>query len=81
MIGQCSRECWITIWRLLQNIKTKYEWALYTKVVCITFHVLIWKIITMYSKPLVVVVVKPCSRWVAFDPQKNKIKKKKDHKL
>lgn len=50
---------------------------LYTQRLCITFCVLIWKVIIMYSKPSLVVVVKPCSQWVAYGPPKKKQNKTK----
>jgi hypothetical protein len=58
MIEQCLGECWIIIWSLLKNVKTEYEWALYTHTICIIFHVLILKVDVIYSKPYFFIILK-----------------------
>jgi hypothetical protein len=58
MIKQCSRKCWIIVWRLFRNVKTEHEWALYINTLCIAFHVLILKIVTIYFEPSLVIVLK-----------------------
>jgi len=30
MIRQCSKDYWITLWRLFRNVEIEHEWALYT---------------------------------------------------
>ncbi len=33
MIGQCSKECWIIVWKLFRNVKVEHEWILYTHII------------------------------------------------
>jgi hypothetical protein len=48
MIGQCSGECQIIVWRLFRNVEIKHEWTIYTHTICIAFHVLILKVDAIY---------------------------------
>jgi uncharacterized membrane protein len=38
MIGQCSKDYWIIIWRLFRNVEFEHEWTLYTHTIYF-FHV------------------------------------------
>jgi hypothetical protein len=58
MIGKCSGDCWIIVWRLFRNVKIEHEWTLYTHRICITFHVLILKVVVIYYKPSLIIVLK-----------------------
>jgi len=33
MIGQCSKECWIIVWKLFKNVEVEHEWVLYTHII------------------------------------------------
>ncbi len=57
MIGQCSGECWIKVWKLFRNVKNEHEWASYTHTICIIFHVLILKVGIICSEPSLVIVL------------------------
>jgi hypothetical protein len=58
MIRQCFSDCSIIFWIFLRNVKIENEWTLYTHTICIVFHVLILKVITMCSELLLVVTFK-----------------------
>jgi hypothetical protein len=69
MIGQCLGKCWIIIWKLFKNVKTKHEWVLYTYNMYF-FHVLILKVI--YSKPSLIIILKEskcmCMSYIIINP-------------
>ncbi len=58
MIRKCLKECWIIVWRLFGNIEIEHEWALRTHTICIVFYVLILKVVTIYSEPSLIIVLK-----------------------
>jgi hypothetical protein len=58
MIGQCSRDSWIIVWRLFRNVEIEHEWALYTHTIYIVFRVLILKIDAIYYEPSPIIILK-----------------------
>ncbi len=72
MIGQCSGECWIKVWKLFRNVKNEHEWASYTHTICIIFHVLILKVGIICSEPSLVIVLKEfkcmCMSYIIINP-------------
>jgi len=72
IIGQCSRNCWIIVWQLFKNVKIEHEWTLYTYTICIFFHVLILKVVAIYFKPSLTIVLKEskcmCMSYIIINP-------------
>jgi hypothetical protein len=77
MIGQCSENYWIIVWRLFENVKIEHEWILYTCTICIVFHVSTLKVATIYFEPSLVIVLKEykcmCMSYIIINPWPSKI--------
>jgi hypothetical protein len=71
MIEQCSRNCWIIIWRLFRNVEIEHEWILYTHTI-LFFLVLVLKAVTIYYEPSLVIVLKEfkcmCMSYIIINP-------------
>jgi len=72
MIGQCLGDRWIIIWRLFRNVEIEHEWPLYTHTICINFCVLILKVVAIYNKPSLIIVLKKyncmCTSYIIINP-------------
>ncbi len=72
MIGQCSRDSWIIVWRLFRNVKIEHKWALHTHIILFYFIVLVLKIVVIYSEPSLVIVLKEykcmCMSYIIINP-------------
>jgi hypothetical protein len=58
IIGQCLGDCSIIVCKLFNNVEIEHEWILYTHTICIDFYVLILKVVTIYSEPSIIIVLK-----------------------
>jgi hypothetical protein len=72
MIGQCSWDYWIIVWRLFKNVEIEHEWTLYTHTIYIAFRVLILKVAIIYFEPSLVIVLKEskcmCMSYITINP-------------
>jgi len=72
MIGQCSKDCWIIVWKLCRILEIEHEWVLYTHIIYIDFHVLVLKVDAIYSEPSLGFVLKEskcmCMSYIIINP-------------